>query len=385
MNQNAHVTRVRPISVVLVLILAACTASSGTPPGSDTSSSVPSTGASASTPAEGLGDIVFNRDAALYTINADGTGERQIRGSWDGIGLSQDGTSLFSPAPGPDGRLLPLVVAADGSGEYWLPLADPTLQLGIGDWSPDGSRLVFDAWDDADASRKGLYSVSLEGDDLVRLTDPGVRHDWPAYAGAYSPDGDQVLFFRPVAEEDGDAGPMNLCVVNVDGTGFMQLNPPDTQSGLVGPSGGSGWAPDGQQVAFVASDEDFWTTDHRAVFVVNADGSNPVRITEWASGVLTVQWSPDGQRLALTTAGPTGSQEIATVRPDGSELIPVTSSETGTISFGAMWSSDSSQLLYIRGGDLRSDMDLWIVNADGANPLQITHSSSEVGGYEWVP
>ncbi len=170
--------------------------------------------------------------------------------------------------------------------------------------------------------------MSLEGDDLVRLTDPGVRHDFPAYTGAYSPDGGQVLFFRPVAEEDGDAGPMNLFVVNVDGTGLVQLNPPDTQTGLVGPSGASDWSPDGQQVAFVASDGDFWSPDKKAVFVVNADGSNPVRITEWASGVLTVQWSPDGQLLALTSAGPTGSQEIVTCRPDGSDLIPVTSSET---------------------------------------------------------
>ena len=30
-------------------------------------------------------------------------------------------------------------------------------------------------------------------------------------------------------------------------------------------------------------------------------------------------------------------------------------------------------------------MDLWVVNADGTNPVQVTHSSVEVGGYEWVP
>lgn len=378
-------TRVRPVSIALALVLAACTASSGTPSGSTTSSSAPSAGASASALAEGLADVVFNRQGVLFTINADGTEERQVRDSWDGIGLSKDGTALFSPAPAPDGRLLPLVVAADGPGEYWFPLADPTLQLGIGDWSPDGSRLVFDAWDDTDTSRKGLYTVSLEGDDLVRLTDPGVRHDWPAYTGAYSPGGGQVLFFRPVAEEDGDRGPMNLFVTNVDGIGLVQLNPPGTQTGLVGPSGASDWSPDGQQVAFVASDGDFWSADPKAVFVVNADGSNPVRVTEWASDVLTVQWSPDGQLLALTTAGPTGSQEIATIRPDGTDLVPVTSSDTGTFSFGAMWSSDSSQLLYVRGPDLRSNMDLWIVNTDGTNPVQITYSSSEVGGYEWVP
>ncbi len=155
-----------------------------------------------------------------------------------------------------------------------------------------------------------------------------------------------------MAEDDGDAGPMNLFVVNVDGTGLVPLNPPEIQTGLVGPSGASDWAPDSQRVAFVASDGDFWSADRKAVFVVNADGSNPVRITEWASGVLTVQWSPDSQLLAITTAGPTGSQEIVTIRPDGSDQTKVTSSETGTFFFGAMWSPDGSRLLFIRGTDL---------------------------------
>lgn len=348
-------------------MLAACSQGDGTPSSSVPSSAISSTGPSAPLVAEGLGDIVFNRDLALHTINADGTGERQIHEAWDGIGLSKDGTTFFSPSVAPDGRLLPLVVPADGSGEYWLPLADPTLQLGIGDWSPDGTRLVFDAWDDTDASRKGLYTVSLEGDDLVRLTDPGVRHDFPAYTGAYSPDGGQVLFFRPIAEEDSDAGPMNLLVVNVDGTGLVQLNPADVTTRLIGPSGASDWSPDGQHVAFVASGD---------VFVVGSDGADLVRITE-AGGVRTVQWSPDGQLLALTLGN-----EIATVRPDGSDLQPITSSEVGTSSFGAMWSPDSSRLLFGRGP--QGSVDLWIVNADGTDPAQVSPSSGGYG-YEWVP
>jgi Tol biopolymer transport system component len=329
-----------------------------------------------------LGAIVFNRNLALFTIDADGSHEQQIHESWDGIGLSRDGTTFFSPSIAPDGRLLPLVLPADGSSEYWLPVADPTLQLGVGEWSPDGTRLLFDAWDDTDASRHGIYSLSLDGRDLVRLTNAGHRSNIPAYTGAYSPDGERVLFFSPVAEEEGDAGSMNLSVVNADGTGLVQLNPSDTQAGLVGPSGASDWSPDGHQVAFVASDGDFWEANHRAVFVVNADGSDPVRITEWGD-IMTVQWSPDGQLLAVTMASPAGTREIVTLRPDGSNLMPVTSSEDGTFSFGAMWSPDGSQLLFIRGTDLRSRMDLWIMNADGTNAAQVT--SSVEYGYEWAP
>jgi Tol biopolymer transport system component len=387
-------TRFRLLSAVIGLALAA-SACSATPLAStsQTSTSVPSASVAAehASPSTSptiydgeLGAIVFNRNLDLYTIGADGSHEQLIHESWDGIGLSRDGTTFFSPADAPDGRLLPLILPADGSGEYWLPVADPTLQLGIGDWSPDDTQLLFDAWDDTDASREGIYSLSIDGTDLVRLTDPGLRHDFPAYTGAYSPDGGQVLFFRSVAEQGGDAGSMNLFVVNADGTGLVQVNPSGTQAGLIGPSGASDWSPDGQQVAFVASDGPFWGGNPRAIFVVNADGSDPMRITEWGD-VLTVQWSPDGQLLAATIAGATGGYEIATLRPDGSDLEPLTSSGTGTLSYGAMWSPDGSQLLFIRGTDLHGSMDLWIVDADGTNPVQVTDASVEVGGYDWVP
>lgn len=385
-------TRLLGSAIGLALALSACSsAPSGSTTGAPTSVPSGSIAAEPASPSTGtdvyegeLGAIVFNRSLDLYTIATDGSREQLIHESWDGIGLSRDGTTFFTPATAPDGRLLPLILPADGSGEYWLPIADPTLELGIGDWSPDGTRLLFDAWDGTDATRAGIYTLSLEGNDLVRLTNAGPRSNIPAYTGAYSPDGKRVLFFSPVAEDKGDAGSMNLFVVDDDGTDLVQLNPPDTQAGLVGPSGASDWSPDGQQVAFVASNGNFWSTVDRAVFVVNADGSDPVRITEWGD-ILTVQWSPDGQLLAVTMAGSMGTDEIVTVRPDGTNPMPVTSSEEGTFSFGATWSPDGSQLLFIRGTDLRGSMDLWIVNADGTNPVQITNSSVEVGGYEWVP
>ena len=91
-------------SIVLVLMLAACSQGDGTPSRSVPSSAISSTGPSAPLVAEGLGDIVFNRDLALHTINADGTGERQIHEAWDGIGLSKDGTTFFSPSVAPDGK-----------------------------------------------------------------------------------------------------------------------------------------------------------------------------------------------------------------------------------------------------------------------------------------
>ena len=332
-----------------------------------------------------LGDILIYRGypGSLFTIDADGRNERLVRETWDGIGLSPDDHTLLSPTVAPDGRLLPLLVQVDGSGERFLQIKDPTLQLGVADWSPDGSRLVFDAWDDTDVSRKGLYTTSRDGGDLVRLTTAGLRHDFPAYTGAYSPDGGRILFLRPASDVDADGVSMNLFVVKTDGTSIVQLNPAGTETVLFGPSGASDWSPDGKQVAFVGSDGDFWKSDRHAVFTVAVDGSHLKRITPWGD-VLSVQWSPDGKTLAFTMATPTTAYQIFTVRPDGSGLVQITSSDKGTLSFGPMWSPDGTRLLFIRGTKLRSAMDLWIVNADGTKPVQLTHSPAGYGGYVWV-
>src|SRR6266542_1498325 len=332
-----------------------------------------------------LGDILIYRGdpGSLFTIDADGRNEKLIHQAWDGIGLSPDGQTLLSPTLAPDGRLLPLLVATDGSGEGFLALNDPTLQMGVTDWSPDGARLVFEAWDDTDQSRKGIYTVSRSGSDIVRLTTAGWRRDFPAYAGAYSPDGGRILFLRPASEVDGDGVSMNLFVVKADGTGLVQLNPAGTNTILFGPSGASDWSPDGKLVVFVGSYADFWKTDRHAVFTVAVDGSQLKRITPWGD-FLSVQWSRDGKTLAFTMATPTTKYQIYTARPDGSDLKQITSSDDGTLSFGPMWSPDGSRLLFIRGTRLRFAMDLWIVNSDGTKPVQLTHSPTGYGGYAWV-
>ena len=378
-------TKFAMLAATLVLGAACSTGTStpsGSPLGSAPANGTPTAGASEPTAPIGLGAIVFNSFGALSTIDVDGTNERPIHEGWDGIGLSADGETFFSPLPAPDGRLAPLILPTDGSGEVWLPVTDPTLNFGIGDWSPDGTRLVLDAWDDTDATRKGLYTVALDGSDLVRLTEAGAGYDWPAYTGTYSPTGDRILFFRTADETDSDGVAMNLFVVSTDGTGLLQLNTPETTTALRGPGGVSSWSPDGTQVVFVATEGD-WATEPRAVFIAGTDGEPAQRITDWGD-ILTAQWSPDGERIAMTVLDG-GKHQIFTVRPDGSDVTPITSTDDGTFCFGAMWSPDSSQLLYLRGRDLRSDMDLWVSDADGTNPMQVTHASSEIGGYDWVP
>ena len=80
-----------------------------------------------------------------------------------------------------------LDLTPDGTVERVFDIPDGSLNLACTVWSPDDKRLACEGWDDADASRNGIYTVrSSDGGGLVRLTKaPG-----PAdFVGDYSPDG----------------------------------------------------------------------------------------------------------------------------------------------------------------------------------------------------
>jgi TolB protein len=380
MEARMKYRRVAVCFLAAVCSLAACTSQKeeGSP-----------TGSPSADPSEG-GSIVFNRgaagtDLAVFRISLDGTEEQRIRLVGDGAILSPDGTRMMDPRPADDGRLTTSVFDIDGSGYKVLPIDDPTLQLGYGAWSPDGNRFVTDGWDETRDDRKGLYTRrSADGGDIVRLTDPGIRYDFPMTPGGYSPDGSRILFFRPSTRAVGDGEPMDLFAVSVDGTDLQKLDPPGTTTGLVGGGIAASWSPDGRKVAVVLSSGSFWDDDARGVYVVDADGSHVKLITPQGD-ILSAQWSPDGRWIAFDKADG-GPHDLFVIHPDGSGLAQITSSkEDGLFSFGPVWSPDSTKLLFVRGLDELDSTDLWTVNVDGTGLSQVTHSPGGYGGYAWLP
>jgi Tol biopolymer transport system component len=373
--------RTQSSMVMLGLFVAvACTSTVEPPSGSSSPGVGTSTGVSA-TQSEAHGVIVFNRGTpsgiAVSSLDLGSGIEGQIRDVEDFVTLSPDGSRFSTGVMRPDGRIGPVTFNVDGSGYALLPIPDPTLQIGAGTWSPDGTRFLAGAWDDSDPSRGGLYALgSVEGDRLVRLTDPGVPpSDYPV---GYSPDGSNVLFIREKEPYD-HSGPMNVFVVRSDGSGLVRLNPPGTTSLLDGQS----WSPDGQQVAFVASKDSAY--QGQAVFVVNADGTDARRITPW-SVTLRADWSPDGEWIAFDMADSEPvPRDLFLVHPDGTGLTQITSNEDNKMSFAPAWSPDSRTLLFIRREYTEGATDLWTVNVDGTGMSQVTHRPAEYSGYRWLP
>lgn len=371
-------------ATAVFVMLASCTAGDGVASSSGTSPSEKTSEGESQLD----GAIVFNvqrgGDWAVFTFDVVSGTERRVRDvGTEGAVLSPDGSRFMDVVPGEDGRITTSVFDTDGTNATVLSIPDPTLQLGYGAWSPDGTHLALDGWDDTDEARDGIYVRSASGGRrLVRVTDPGVRHDFPV---AYSPDGSRLLFFRTVGSGKRDPAPMDLFVVKTDGSHLVRLNPPGTTSGLsVDPTiASASWSPDGKRVAFAASSGSFWD-DQRALFVADADGHGVRRITPW-SWTLNAQWSPNGRWIAFDRSIDSGPHDLVLIHPDGSDPVPITSSIDGMFSFAPVWSPAGERLLFIRSFGEFEEAYLWSVNVDGTGLVQVTDSPGEYRTYSWLP
>ena len=321
--------------------------------------------------------------AQYFTMDADGTNERLIFEAQE-CGQcafwSPDGRQIMIPETS-NGRLTTAIVRADGTAKVVLqPLPQSTVNLGPGGWSADGGLIALAGWDDTDPSRRGIYVAKPDGSDLrqVSRSPDGRAQDWTTF----SPDGTRLLF---MATDDrgptggGIAG--DLMVVNLDGTGERQLNPTGTKVVATVRSGRPmDWSPDGKTIAFAAVGGDL-DAGRSAVFVVESDGGEPRRITDWGTWAISVDWSPSGDWI-LSGDSNDGLESLWLVNAgNGERRLLWISSEAEQACCGT-WSPDGTLILFERGPSGRRD--LWTMRADGTVAGQLTHAPADYAWYSWA-
>jgi dipeptidyl aminopeptidase/acylaminoacyl peptidase len=334
-------------------------------------------------------------------------------------------TSVGDPRLSPDGRHVAYVVnridrdanayraaiwvaPVDGSGE--------PRQLTSGErndhsprWSPDGRWVAFVSDRDGEEKKAHgeLYVLPADGGEARRLT-----HGKEAVESiAWSPDSRRLAFARRVGdeaydEEDERRRPprrftrvffkldsvgwtgdrrKHVFVVGSDGGDERQLTHGDCEDGE------PAWSPDGSRIVFSSMRGDRWDVelaDALYELQVDAEGSEPKRLTQPDESASMPSFSPDGALIAYVHAPEDGTSphhnQIAVVGADGSGRRILTASldrqcAPYPLVREPVWDGDRIAFAVEDGGNIH----IYTVAADGsAEPELLAGGEQSIGLYD---
>jgi Tol biopolymer transport system component len=271
-------------------------------------------------------------------------------------------------------------------------------------WSPDGKSIAFSTrspeWNIFRPSPSEIYVMNADGTNPINLTNNDYEAD--AVSPAWSPDGKYIAFSKSIItvrfleETSYYIPPSDLYVMNADGTNPINLTQSDKADELF-----PAWSPDGKYIAF--SKRSNMSPNDRSpsdIYVMNADGTNPINLTQSdKADELSPAWSPDGKYIAFTKSSGERSSlrsdifgvfvspaEIYVMNADGTNPINLTQSDKAD-ERGPAWSPDGKYIAFSKGsrGWFYYSRDIYVMNADGTNPIALTHDQVYAHDPVWVP
>jgi Tol biopolymer transport system component len=166
----------------------------------------------------------------------------------------------------------------------------------------------------------------------------------------------------------------DVYTANADGTGLLHLT--SRRGAEFDPS----WSPDGSRIVYRDSRRGINHDDE--IYVMNADGTERRDITNDPANDWGPDWSPDGRTIVFNSTRPDSTMSGYVVRPDGSKLRRIPTDMW--VEYPA-WSPDGTRIAFMGGPNGPAEYDIWVMNADGSNPVQLTDSPGPDGWPAWSP
>ena len=250
--------------------------------------------------------------------------------------------------------------------------------------SPDGKgRIVFDS------NRNNASSDPVNLVDLFLMKGDGSNQQYLARgtSASWSPDSRRITFQRsasgtglpinplpgaPAADSDIFVASVCDLLAGEPPTNITITDDPLMLKIDVDPD----WSNDGQKIVFTRSDvgDHPQTPTSSEIWVMNADGSDPVQLTHNQVEERGPAWSPDGTRIAYAckqgTTPPNADLEVCVMNADGSGQTQLT---FNTLNDAApKFSPDGRKIVWNHAVAPGAGNHIWVMNPDGTDQRPIT-------------
>lgn len=177
------------------------------------------------------------------------------------------------------------------------------------------------------------------------------------------PAGDDDFCWSPTGNQlaflSNRSGAWELWTINANGTGATQL----TSTG--GIKADPAWSPVGNKIAFVHNSDicvyDFTTNTTQNLTAGNGTNVMPC-------------WSPSGNQIVFASDRAAGNWDIWVMNADGANPTQLTNNIQ--VELRPVWSPNGQKIAFERGSDV------WVMDANGASPLNLTNG---VGAFNGLP
>jgi Tol biopolymer transport system component/serine/threonine protein kinase len=164
-----------------------------------------------------------------------------------------------------------------------------------------------------------------------------------------------------------------ICLINVDGTGFAQLS--DIQASNYYPV----FHPQGGSLLFSSNRNGSFD-----LYSISFDERELFQITDHIGNVVSPDYSPDGSRIVFANLTDEVASSIWVVNSTG--LNPHMIYEGLNTIVATAWSPDGETIAYAMSRGVVNEYEIFLVDADGKNNRQISKGLLGIGGsIDWSP